>query len=184
MWRKTMKLLGKIKTLVFLNKKQVEITLIVDTTQIDVLEELKSRDKLFIQIRKYVKSRSLDANRYFWKLLTQYAEEKQINAIDEYKERVKRLGIFRVSRVEKKDVETYKRIWESWGTAWICEVYDTEYIGKLEFKILHLYYGSSSFNSKQMSRLINDLVDDCKEVGIPTEPKVKINKLLEGWDKK
>ena len=49
--------------------------------------------------------------------------------------------------------------------------------------LLHLYYGSSSFNSKQMSRLINDLVEDCKEVGIETKPQAEINSLLESWDK-
>lgn len=117
----------------------------------------------------------------FWKLLTEYAEEKEIDAIEEYKERVKRLGIFRVSRIETKDLETFKKSWENWGTAWFCEVYDTEYLGDIEFKILHLYYGSSSFNSKQMSRLVNDLVEDCKEIGIETKPQAEIDSLLKEW---
>ena len=161
-----------------------KITLLLDQRQsISSLEEIKE-DKLSIEIKKYRKPRSLDANRYFWKLLTEYSEEKEIDAIEEYKERVKRLGIFRVSRVETKDVETYKKSWENWGTAWFCEIYDTEYLENIEFKILHLYYGSSSFNSKQMSRLINDLVEDCKDVGIETKPKAEIDSLLESWDKK
>lgn len=158
-----------------------KITLLLDTRDsIPSLEELKE-DKLSVEIKKYHKKRSLDANNYFWKLLSEYCEEKGIDTIEEYKERVKRLGIFRVSRVEAKDVEALKKSWENWGTAWFCEVYDTEFLGNIEFKILHLYYGSSSFNSKQMSRLINDLVEDCKEVGIETKTPQELASLVEAW---
>lgn len=158
-----------------------KITLLLNEREcLNSLENLKD-SKLSIEIKKWIKKRSLDANRYFWKLLKTYSEEKEVDAIEEYKERVKRLGIFRVSRIETKDVETYKKSWENWGTAWFCEVYDTEYLGNVEFKILHLYYGSSSFNSKQMSRLINDLVEDCKEVGIETKPQEEIESLLRSW---
>ena len=164
--------------------RKSKISLLVDTRELEVVEELKKENKLDIELKKHRKKRSNNANRYFWNLLTEYCEEKEINTIEEYKERVKRLGIFRISRVETKDVETYKKSWENWGTAWFCEVYDTEYLGNVEFKILHLYYGSSSFNTKQMSRLINDLVEDCKDVGIETKTPEEINSLLERWDKK
>lgn len=160
------------------------ITLILDIKELEEIEKLSKIEKLAITIKKFFKKRSNNANNYFWKLLSEYAEQKEVDTIEEYKERVKRLGIFRVSRVESKDVETYKKSWENWGTAWFCEVYDTEYLENIEFKILHLYYGSSSFNSKQMSRLINDLVEDCKEVGIETKTDEEINSLLRSWDKK
>ena len=154
-----------------------------DKSVLKVAEELQDK-KLNIEAKKYRKKRGNDANKYFWKLLSEYSEQKEVDTIEEYKERVKRLGIFRVSRIETKDVETFKQTWENWGTAWFCEIYDTEYLGDIEFKILHLYYGSSSFNTKQMSRLINDLVEDCKQVGIETRPKEEIDALLKEWNKK
>ena len=164
-----------------LKTRKPKISLLLDTKDIDIVEQLKNENKLDIELKKHRKKRSLNANKYFWELLGKYSEEKEIDTIKEYKERVKRLGIFRISRVESKDVEAFKKSWENWGTAWFCEIYDTEYLGNIEFKILHLYYGSSSFNSKQMSRLINDLVEDCKEVGIETKPQAEINSLLELW---
>lgn len=163
-----------------LKTRKTKVTLLLDTKQPEVIEELQQK-KLDVEIKKYRKKRSLTANAYFWKLLSEYSEAKEIDTIEEYKERVKRLGIFRISRVEAKDVETYKKSWENWGTAWFCEVYDTEYLGDIEFKILHLYYGSSSFNSRQMSRLINDLIEDCKQVGIETKPQAEIDSLLRSW---
>ena len=164
--------------------RKTKISVLLDTNNTESIQQLKEQNKLDIELKKYRKKRSNDANRYFWKLLTEYCEEKEVDTIDEYKERAKRLGIFRVSRVETKDVDTYKKSWENWGTAWFCEIYDTEYLENVEFKILHLYYGSSSFNTKQMSRLINDLVEDCIEVGIETKTQAEINSLLESWDKK
>ena len=49
-------------------------------------------------------------------------------------------------------------------------------------KILHLYYGSSSFDKKQMSRLIDGVVQDCQAVGIETKTEAEIKSLLESWN--
>ena len=163
--------------------RKSKISLLLDTKEIEPIEKLKNENKLNIEMKKYRNKRSNNANNYFWKLLQKYCDEKEVDAVEEYKERVKRLGIFRVLRIQTKDVETVKQTWENWGTAWFCEIYDTEYLQDIEFKVLHMYYGSSSFNTKQMSRLINDLVEDCKDVGIETKPKEEIESLLKEWDK-
>ena len=73
-------------------------------------------------------------------------------------------------------------MWQDKGIAWFCEIADTEYIGNIEFKIINAYYGSSSFNSKQMSRLIDGVVQDCQAVGIETKPKAEIDSLLRSWN--
>lgn len=161
--------------------KKTKITLMLEgINSVEGLKEIKN-DKLSIDIKKHRDKRSLKANRYFWELLQEICELQELNPIEEYKRRVKELGIFRITRVETKDVEAVKKSWKNWGTAWFCEISDTEYLGNVEFKILHLYYGSSSFNSKQMSRLINDLVQDCKAVGIETKTEAEIKSLLEQW---
>ena len=47
---------------------------------------------------------------------------------------------------------------------------------------MNLYYGSSSFNTKQMSRLIDGVVQDCKACGIETKPQQEIDSLLKEWE--
>lgn len=158
-----------------------KISLLLDTKEIEIIEQLKNENKLDVELKKHRKKRSLNANSYFWSLLKEYSEEKNVNTVVEYKERVKRLGIFRRFRIETNEAKTFEIMWTDKGIAWFCEIADTEYIGDIEFKIIHAYYGSSSFNSKQMSRLINDLVEDCKEVGIETKPEAEIKSLLEAW---
>ena len=164
--------------------RKSKISLLLDTKDIENIEQLKNQDKLNIELKKYRKQRSNDANKYFWKLLSEYSEQKEVDTIEEYKERVKRLGIFRQFKIEKDNTSTFEKMWNAQGIAWFCEIFDTDFIKDTEFKIINAYYGSSSFNTKQMSRLINDLVEDCKQVGIETRPKEEIDALLKEWNKK
>lgn len=142
----------------------------------------QDKNKLY-EVKEVKKKRSTNANNYFWKLLQELCEVQNLDTIEEYKKRVKELGIFRRFRIEPKDVKTFEIMWQDKGIAWFCEIADTEYIGNVEFKIIHAYYGSSSFNSKQMSRLIDGVVQDCQAIGIETKSKAEINSLLKEWDK-
>lgn len=108
----------------------------------------------------------------------------EMETIEEYKRRVKELGIFRRFKIETENIKTFEKMWTSQGIAWFCEIADTTYIGGTEFKIINAYYGSSSFNSKQMARLIDGVVQDCKVYGIETKPQAEIDSLLKEWDKK
>lgn len=161
-----------------------KITLLLEQREsISSLEEIKD-DKLSVEIKKYRKSRRNDANKYFWKLLQEICEQKGIDTIEDYKRRVKELGIFKQFKIMTQDVKTFEKIWTDRGIAWFCEILDTEYIGNTEFKIINAYYGSSSYNSKQMSRLIDNLVQDCKAERIETKSDKEIESLLKEWDKK
>lgn len=160
-----------------------KISLLLNTKEIDIIEQLKNESKLNIELKKYKKKRSKDANNYFWFLLQELCELMELDTIEDYKTRVKQLGIFRRFRIEKDNIKTFEKMWTAQGIAWFCEIADTEYIGNTEFKIINAYYGSSSFNTKQMSRLINDLVEDCKSAGIETKPKAEIDSLLKEWEK-
>nr|DAS67796.1 MAG TPA: NinB protein [Caudoviricetes sp.] len=150
-----------------------------------VIQYLFKQDKTKkYEVKEVKKKRSVNANNYFWKLLQELCELQDLDAIEEYKKRVKELAIFRRFRIETKDVKTFEIMWQDKGIAWFCEIADTEYISNVEFKIINAYYGSSSFNSKQMSRLIDGVVQDCKAVGIETKSEAEICSLLKEWDKR
>ena len=150
-----------------------------------VIQYLFKQDKTKkYEVKEVKKKRSINANNYFWKLLQELCELQDLDTIEEYKKRVKELAIFRRFRIETKDVKTFEIMWQDKGIAWFCEIADTEYISNVEFKIINAYYGSSSFNSKQMSRLIDGVVQDCKAVGIETKSEAEICSLLKEWDKR
>lgn len=121
------------------------------------------------------KKRSKNANSYFWELLQKLCEEMNIDVIEEYRKRVKELGIFQTFVLDTKNTPTFEFLWNSRGLGWFTEKVD-EIGNKI---VLNAYYGSSSYNSKQMGRLIDNLVQDCKSVGIQTLDELEINELME-----
>lgn len=135
------------------------------TIQIGLNEEIEVKRK----------KRSKDQNSYFWELLQKLCYEMNIDVIDEYKKRVKELGIFKQWEIDTKDVPTFIHLWEDRGIAWFTEI-----VEQIQDKtIINAYYGSSSYNSKQMTKLLDNLVQDCKEVGIQTLDDLEFENLKE-----
>jgi len=132
--------------------------------------ELGKNEEVYVKKKK----RSKNANSYFWTLLQQLCEELNLDVIQEYKKRVKDLGIFRQWEIDTKNVPTFIETWTNNGIAWFCEI--VEEIG--DKTIINSYYGSSSYNSKQMSVLIDNLVQDCVAVGIQTMSDEEIKELI------
>lgn len=134
------------------------------TIQIGINEEIEVKRK----------KRSKNSNSYFWSLLQELCFELNLNAIEEYKKRVKELGIFKQWEIDTSNVSTFEKLWCDRGIGWFTE--KVEEIG--DKTIINAYYGSSSYNSKQMSKLIDNLVQDCRSVGIQTLEDLEIEELI------
>lgn len=130
--------------------------------------QINKNEELYVKKKK----RSKDQNSYFWELLQQLCFEMNLDVIQEYKKRVKELGIFKQWEIDTINVPTFEKLWSDRGIAWFTE--KVEEIGNKA--IINAYYGSSSYNSKQMSRLLDNLVQDCKEVGIQTLDMLEIER--------
>ena len=134
------------------------------TVQIGLNEE--------IEVKK--KKRSKNSNSYYWSLLQQLCFELNLDLIQEYRKRVKELGICQTFVLDTKNLATFEFLWSSRGIGWF-----TEKVDENEDKTtINAYYGSSSYNSKQMSRLIDNLVQDCRSVGIQTLEDKEIEDLI------
>lgn len=120
------------------------------------------------------KKRSKNANSYFWKLLQELCFELNLDVIQEYRKRVKELGIFQTFELDIKNLATFEFLWNKNGIGWFTEKIDENE----EKAIINAYYGSSSYNSKQMSKLIDNLVQDCRSVGIQTLEDIEIEELI------
>lgn len=120
------------------------------------------------------KKRSKNANSYFWKLLQELCFELNLDVIQEYRKRVKELGIFQTFELDTKNLATFEFLWNKNGIGWFTEKVDENE----EKTTINAYYGSSSYNSKQMSKLIDNLVQDCRSVGIQTLEDIEIEELI------
>ena len=144
-----------------------------------IYDELKAADKLTIKIGKYAKKRSLDANAYCWVLISRLAEKLSIPKTDIYRNAIREIGgNSDTVCVQDKAVKTLCDGWQRNGIGWLTETTPSKLDGCTN---VVLYYGSSTYDSLQMSRLINQIVDECRQLGIETKSKEELDSLLSQW---
>jgi len=133
-------------------------------------------------IKEYRKKRSLNANAYAWELINALAVKLNLPSDEIYRQYIKDVGVYRVMEINEGALNTFKTAWQNNGTGWICEKVDLcQHDG---FVLIKAYYGSSCYNTKQMSRLIDAIVQDCKQLEIETLPPEKLSLLKEKWTNK
>jgi len=98
-----------------------KITFLLDTRDcISSLEEIKE-DKLSIEIKKYYKKRSLDANAYMWTLLQKLQEVVRVPKEDIYIDAIRNIGAYEVIPVKNEAVDRFINAWRRNGLGWVCE---------------------------------------------------------------
>jgi hypothetical protein len=70
-------------------------------------------------------------------------------------------------------------LWQSKGLGWLT---DKAYSGYDGWTDVFLWYGSSTFDRRQMAKLIDLIVQDCKEYGVETENPEEIERLVKEWN--
>lgn len=146
---------------------------------LDTVKELDEDKEYTIKLDKVRKKRSLNANGYMWELCEQIAKKVGITKEDVYRQAIKDVGVFQTVEINEKAENTLRYSWGLHGIGWIAETVDN---AKTDgFKVINLYYGSSTYNTKQMSRLIDYIVQDAKSVGIEVISDSERALLLEEW---
>lgn len=133
------------------------------------------------EITKAKKTRSLDANKYFWELVGKLASAMSIDKDTIYRSAVCAVGAFTMLEIPNDAFEDFKRVWANKGLSWIAEKVDEKDNGNA---VVRAYYGSSAYDSKEMSALIDYVLQDARSIGIETLDDQRINALLEEWDGK
>lgn len=144
-------------------------------------EELLDKD-LTCRLVRFRKRRSLDANAYFWVLCSRLAERLKIPQSDIYRGYIKEIGGNNtVVCVPDKAVEDLTKGWAHNGIGWQTETLPSKIEGCTN---VVLYYGSSTYNTEQMSRLIDFVIQDCNAQGISTMTPNEIAELNARWGEK
>jgi hypothetical protein len=135
-----------------------------------------------LSLKRHREHRSLDANAYMWVLCGKLAEVVGNTDVECYQEFIKRVGVRQIFPLKTEAVKRFVEIWENKGksekSGWICETMPSKLDG---FTNVVAYYGSSEYNTKEMSRLIDEIVSECKEHSIETMPPAELNRLKNEW---
>lgn len=137
--------------------------------------------KYVAELKEYRKKRSMNANNYFWKLADQIAEKLGREKEELYLEYVKRVGPFKDFTLSEDEAKTFRVAWSMLGTGWPTEQVDYSPSGREV--IVRAYYGSSQYNTRQMSRLIDMAVEDAKDLGIEVLTPLELERMKEEWGK-
>lgn len=162
------------------NASKLKITLLLDTNNKEVVEQLKNENKLNIELKKHNKKRSHDANAYAWVLLGELQETLNIPKEEIYRDLIRNIGSYEIIPIKDEAVEKFRSAWNKNGLGWVTETTKSKLEG---FTNVLAYYGSSIYSVSEMSRLIDLLVQECKQLGIETKPKNEIKSMLENWEK-
>lgn len=148
----------------------------------DALEIIDKGKMLNVEIKKHTKKRSLDANAYCFIICQKIAEVIKNTKEYVYRQAIKQVGDFEIVPIKNEVVEKWIRNWESKGLGWQSEILGES---KLEgYTNTINYFGSSTYDTKQMSILLEEIVFQAKELGIETMTEREREELLRKWEAK
>lgn len=141
---------------------------------------LTFRKRLYdLIVKEHRERRSLDANAYCWVMLDKLAEATGVPKTEIYRRAIRAIGgVSDVVCVQERAADALISGWGSGRLGWFCEKEPSKLPGCVN---VTLYYGSSVYDTKQMSRLIDHIIEDCRALDIETMPPERLAAMKEEW---
>lgn len=139
------------------------------------IEKIQAAKKLSVTAKVYRKHRSLDANGLLWHCLGQIAADQGADKWDIYLMMLKRYGKFTYICVKPSVVDAVKAQWRE------CEVVGEVNINGQKAVQMLCYFGSSTYNSKEFSVLLDGVISEMKELGLQPPLTGDIKRAMENY---
>lgn len=138
-----------------------------------IVDDLKEKDKLSIEVKPYRERRSLNANAYAWSLIGQIADIVRAGKDEIYLKLLKRYGQSElISVLSHVPIGNYVKYYEEAG--------ESKLNGKM-FTHYRVFKGSSEFDTREMSIFIDGVVSEAKDLGIQTETPNQLAEMKARW---
>ena len=136
-------------------------------------QSLEKEEILSIEIKKHKNKRSLNANNYCWALINELGNALNMSKDEVYLLMLKRYGQSEMVSIKSNiNINGYFKYYEIAGTT---------ILNNKEFTHYKIYKGSSEYDTKEMSALIDGIVSECKDLGIETLTPDELEKLKSAW---
>ena len=156
-------MIGKLRDLTSNRDRTQNITVTVGADFREMFDQLKDK-QLEIVIKPYRAKRSRDANAMAWALIDKIAEALNEDKITVYRTAIRSIGgVSEPICVRNKAVKAICDAWESKGIGWVTDTMPSKIEG---CTTVTLYYGSSTYDTKQMHLLIEHLLRDAEMLGL------------------
>lgn len=174
-------MIGKLREFLRLSGGEWLVSFVTRDDPGKIWDELKDQ-AVRVEIKKASKHRSLSANNYAWVLIDKIAEVTGRTTTEVYLNAIREIG--GISDYYGMKIEAYDSF---------CEIWKRDHLGR-QVEIIpgstrpgwinvRAWKGSSDFDSRQMARLIDSLVQDAEAVGIPTMTDNELERMVSQWGK-
>lgn len=172
-------------TLLFTESGKAQIVLTTNENRLQVQKEVAELKQIIgkgkelsVELKQYRKQRSLNANSYFWVICNEIANVLRADKDDIYIQMLTKYGQREPNLVSivADAVDIVFRATKNH----CCVVGESELNGKT-FKHLAILKGSSQYETREMSILIDGVVSEAKEMGIETLTPNDLARIKSEW---
>lgn len=140
----------------------------------DIIDWLLEQDKNNIyEIKEHKNKRSLNSNSYLWVLCTKIADIINLSKEEVYVKMLEDYGVSLLVPLTPNDNPD--------GFFKYYKYFDNGSLNNKECVWYKVFKGSSEYDSKEMSHLLNGVVQEAKNLGIMTLDEIEIQEMLDRW---
>lgn len=159
-------MIGKLRDLTMNSDRTQNVTLTVGVDFRETFDSMKDK-QVEITIKPYRQKRSKDANAFAWVVIDRIAEAMRMDKVDVYRNAIRSIGgVSDTVCAVDRAVKDLRQLWEGRGIGWVTDTMPSKIDGCTN---VILYRGSSVYDSKQMSALIDHLLQDAENIGLKIE---------------
>lgn len=176
-------MLSKLKDLLRLQGGEWLVSFTTRADPRELFDKLKDKE-VNIDIKKASKLRSRTANDFCWAMCTDIgnALRPPLPKEEVYRKAISEVGKFETMHMRAEAINTFREIWGQRGIGWFTEIVDYSPIPGC--KVVFAYYGSSTYTTEEMSRLIDFLKQDMENMNLPIPvSKEEEERMLAAWGK-
>ena len=172
-------MIGKLKDLLMLRGGEWLVSFTTREDPGQLFDELKG-SAVKVEIKKASKHRSLSANNYAWVLIDKISEKTEVEPIEVYRNAIRDIGgISDFYGVREAAYEAFVDLWTAGHQGRQVAIIPGS--TKPGWINVQAWKGSSDFDSAQMARFIDSLIQDAEALGIPTVPEKDVERMVNKW---
>lgn len=147
------------------------------TVRIDALPEGLEDKLLDVTLKVHREKRSKDANALLWACIGDIARETEVDKWDVYLNLLRRYGKFTYIVVKPDAAEAVRKQWRESEIIGEIDIHGTKGVQML------CYYGSSTYDTKEMSVLLNGTISEMETLNLQRPASSDLRRAMEEWDK-
>lgn len=171
---------AKIKDISFSRDGNTIVSFVLPGNVSAEFDDYTNKD-IDLTVKHFSKKRSMDANAYAWVLIGKMAAVLRLTTSEVYRSIIREIGgNSEIIAVRNDAVETWIKAWESHGIGWQTEIFNDKRGDG--FTDIMCWYGSSIYDTRQMSALLEQIVTEAKQLGIETLTPRELAALNQNWE--